>query len=291
MLPDGRQRTLARTAAVSGFGYWSGQDVHVEFRPAPPDTGVVFVRGDYETPVKIPALVENRVESPRRTELRAGGVSVAMVEHILAALSGLQIDNCEVWVDAEEMPGCDGSSLPFVEALLGAGIEQQASPRTYLVVRDITRIGNEDAWIEARPGRPGELSVKYRLDYGRENPIGRQTLAMTLSPEAFQRELAPCRTFLLKAEAEWLQSQGLGQRATTSDVLVFGDEGPIDNPLRFPDECVRHKVLDLVGDLALAGCQFVGQVTAHRSGHRLNADLVRVLLDEGEVVGTRRLSA
>ncbi len=181
---------------------------------------MVFVRGDLAKPVRIPARVENRIETPRRTTLRAGGASVEMVEHILAALAGLQIDNCEVWVNAPEMPGCDGSSQPFVEALDSAGIVPQAAVRSLLVIHEITRLGNDESWIEARPATGGGLTAKYRLDYGRDNAIGRQTLALTVTPDSFRRELAPSRTFMLKTEADWLRSQGLGKRAT--------DAGPAD---------------------------------------------------------------
>ena len=284
-----QQQTLAGKVSVEGFGYWSGRDVRVEFQPAPPDTGVVFVRGDLPTPARIPARVENRVESPRRTTLRAGGGSVEMVEHILAALAGLHVDNCEVWVDAPEMPGCDGSSLPFVEAIDSVGVVAQAAMRPVLVVHEVSRLGNEESWIEARPATSPGMSAKYRLDYGRDNAIGRQTLALGVTPDVFRRELAPSRTFMLKAEADWLRSQGLGRRATTKDLLIFDDQGPVENELRYADECVRHKLLDLVGDLALAGCDLVGHFVAHKSGHRLNAELVRVLLAEGELVrGWRR---
>jgi UDP-3-O-acyl N-acetylglucosamine deacetylase len=286
-----QQNTLAAAARVSGFGYWSGRDVTVEFRPAAPDTGVVFVRGDLARPVRIPARVENRIETPRRTTLRVGGANVEMVEHILAALAGLHVDNCEVWVDAPEMPGCDGSSLPFVEAIDAAGIQPQPAVRSLLVIHEISRLGNEESWIEARPATGGALSAKYRLDFGRDNAIGRQTLALTVTPDSFRRELAPSRTFMLKTEADWLRSQGLGTRATSQDLLVFDVEGPVDNELRFPDECVRHKLLDLVGDLALAGCDLLGHFVAHKSGHRLNAELVRILLAEGELVGGWRRTA
>jgi UDP-3-O-acyl N-acetylglucosamine deacetylase len=285
------QRTIAASASLDGFGYWSGQDVRVEFRPAKPDTGIVFVRSDLTPHPRIPATVAKRVESPRRTVLRAGAGSVEMVEHIMAALAGMQIDNCEVWVNAPEMPGCDGSSQPFVEVLDRCGIVIQDVMRQQLIVHDVTRLGDDESWVEARPTRQPGLTVKFRLDYGRGNAIGRQTLNLKVTPESFRKELAASRTFLLKAEAEWLQQQGLGERATSHDLLVFDDEGPIDNELRFPDECVRHKTLDLVGDLALAGCDIVGHITAHRSGHRLNAELVRVLLTEGEVVRGRRRSA
>jgi UDP-3-O-acyl N-acetylglucosamine deacetylase len=285
------QQTIANVAHVEGFGYWGGKDVRVEFRPAPPNTGIVFVRCDLEHPVRIPALVEHRIEIPRRTTLGVGGASVEMVEHVLAALAGLQIDNCEVWVNRAEMPGCDGSAEPFVAALLTSDIVAQDWPVRQLIVTDVTRVGGEDSWVEARPSPHGGLSVKYRLDYGTGNIIGKQTIEQRISPATFRTELAPARTFLLQHEAEWLRSRGLGSRVTANDVLVFGDSGPLDNELRFEDECVRHKALDLIGDLALTGCQLVGQIFAYRSGHRLNAELARVLLAEGRRIEPRRRSA
>lgn len=283
-----QQRTIARTATVAGFGYWSGRDVSVEFRPAPPGTGVVFVRRDLKPEVRIRATVENRIDAPRRTVLRSGGATVEMVEHILAALFGLHIDNCEVWVDAPEMPGCDGSSQAFVEALTPAGIETQAPMRRALFVREITRLGDKNVWIEARPSPTSSLSVKFHLDYGQGNCVGEQTLSLAVNKDSFRRELAPSRTFLLKSEADWLLSQGLGSRVTSKDLLIFDADGPIDNPLRYRDECVRHKALDLIGDLALAGCDLVGHFVAYRSGHRLNADLVRSLLSEAAPAEFRR---
>lgn len=263
---------------MSGFGYWSGQDIEVEFRPAPVGTGVVFVRRDLTPPRRIPVHVANRVEVPRRTSLRVDGANVEMVEHVLAALAGLEIDNCEVWVDAAEMPGLDGSSLPFVEALERAGAVEQALERPRLVVHETIRLGDEQAWVEAQPTQDDGLSLEFQLDYGAGNAIGRQTFATPVNPDAFRRELAASRTFLLKAEADWLRGQGLGSRTGAQDLLIFDEQGPIDNPLRYPDECARHKTLDLVGDLALAGRDIVGRVVAHRSGHRLNAELVAALL-------------
>jgi UDP-3-O-[3-hydroxymyristoyl] N-acetylglucosamine deacetylase len=288
MFASRSQRTLARDTAVAGFGYWSGRDARVEFRPAAVDTGIVFVRGDLSPAVRIPAVVAQRIETPRRTTLRHQAASVEMVEHVLAALAGLQIDNCEVWVNTQELPGCDGSSLPFVEALDAAGVVTQTRPRPTLVVRQTTWLGDAESWIEAEPSPSGTLTVEYRLDYGRRHPIARQSLALRITPEAFRRDLAGSRTFLLKEEAQWLLSQGLASRATPRDLLVFDEGGPIDNALRFPDECVRHKILDLVGDLALAGYDLAGHITAHRSGHRLNAEMVRTLLDQGELVAGRK---
>ena len=135
------------------------------------------------------------------------------------------------------------------------------------------------------------MLIKYRLDYSEHASIGRQTLELAVTPASFAEELAAARTFLLEDEAKWLQQQGLGGRVTYQDVLVIGEQGPIDNEFRFEDECVRHKALDLVGDMALAGCDLVGRIVAHRSGHRLNADMVSALLSEGQVEQSLRRTA
>jgi UDP-3-O-acyl N-acetylglucosamine deacetylase len=278
------QRTIARPAQVTGFGYWSGQDCQVDFRPAPVDRGITFIRRDLTPAVCIPATWAQRVDTPRRTTLMALTARVEMVEHILAALAGLHIDNCEVVVSAAEMPGCDGSCLPFTNALLDAGIVEQRAERPQWVVRRTTRVGDGQRWVEIRPPEGTGLTLQYHLDYGPGSAIGRQSIRVNLTPEAFYRALAPARTFLLDSEARQLRQQGLGTRVTSHDLLVFDERGPIGNRLRFPDECVRHKTLDLVGDLALAGCDLVGHVVAYRSGHQLNAELVTTLL-----AGPRRL--
>lgn len=285
------QQTIARPVAVEGFGYWSGVDCQVEFRPAPPNTGIFFVREDLRHRPRIPARLENRIEMPRRSCLEYKGVRVEMVEHIMAALGGLQIDNCEIGVTAAEMPGCDGSALPFVEALLSAGIVTQPAPRPVRVLTSVLRVEEGDCWFEARPGLGQECFMRYLLDYGPDGPIGRQSFGLVLTPETFSRELAPCRTFMLKEEAEWLLSQGLGRRTTPRDLLVFDDSGPIDNQLRFPDECVRHKLLDMVGDLALCGCDLVGRFSAYRSGHRLNARLGLCIINQFPVAESLRSCA
>lgn len=265
--------------------------MRLEFHPAPANSGIYFLRTDLERPARISVHPSARVEMPRRTTLARDGASVEMIEHVLAALYGLAIDNCEVRVDRAEMPGCDGSSLPFVEALQSAGVVTQRATRTQLVVTKLTRVGDDEAWVEARPATTAGMLINYHLDYGNHSSIGRQTIQMEVSPESFARELAPARTFVLREEAEWMRARGLGTRVTCRDLLVFDEHGPVDNQLRFPDECVRHKALDLVGDLALAGCQLVGDFSAHRSGHRLNAELVKVLLTEAQLVQGHRRSA
>lgn len=285
------QTTIARTAVVDGFGYWSGRNVRVEFRSAPANTGVVFVRRDLRRPIPIPAVSEKRVDAQRRTIVENDGARVEMIEHVMAALAGLRIDNCEVHVDAPELPGCDGSCGAFVEALDAAGVVTLDAPRPVLVIDKAVRLGNDDAWIEANAATAPGISIDFTIDYGSTSPIGKQRLALSIRPDAFRDELARSRTFMLKAEAEWVQSQGLAQRTTAADLLVFDETGPIDNQLRFPDECVRHKILDMIGDLALAGCDLYGHFTAYRSGHRLNGELVHSLLTTGQLVtGQRRIA-
>jgi UDP-3-O-[3-hydroxymyristoyl] N-acetylglucosamine deacetylase / 3-hydroxyacyl-[acyl-carrier-protein] dehydratase len=253
----------------------------MRFRPAAADTGVVFVRADLPGRPAVPAHIRHVVPRRRRTSLQHGEATVEMVEHVLAALAGLRIDNCIVELDSVETPGCDGSSRAFVEALGAAGVVAQDRPRETLVIQRPITVREGQATLTAHPG-DGGLVLSYQLDYGRHTPIGCQSLFLDISPESFVAELAPSRTFLLEAEAVALRQQGIGLRTTESDLLIFGPEGVIGNRLRYPDECVRHKILDMVGDLALVGKDLVGHVVAHRSGHHLNVELVRGLLQAAE---------
>jgi UDP-3-O-acyl N-acetylglucosamine deacetylase len=271
------QRTIAREAEVRGVGFFHGHDVALRFRPAAADTGVVFVRTDLPGRPSVRADVANVVPTPRRMTVRRGAAVVEMIEHVMAALAGLHVDNCAVEVDAPETPGCDGSSRAFVEAILAAGTVELDRPRPALVIARPVTVREGSAALTAGPGRGDALALSYCLDYGPGNPIGAQSLTLDVTPDAFAAELAPSRTFLLEAEARALRLAGVGTRTTQSDLLIFGPDGVIGNTLRFPDECVRHKLLDMVGDLALLGRDIVGQVVAHRSGHRLNAALVRAL--------------
>ena len=230
----------------------------------------------------MPANAALRINVPRRTTLELNGVRVEMVEHVLSALAGMRIDNCEVWVDAPEMPGCDGSSKAFVEAIDAAGAVEQRSSVRQIVVGQPIRVGDEECWIEGQPSRSAGLSVSFDLDFGEQTAIGRQLFALDITPDSFRRELAPCRTFIPEEAAQSILSQGIGKRVSTRDLLIFGPNGPIGNTLRFPDECVRHKMLDVIGDLALTGCEIIGHVIAHRSGHALHAELAKKLLEQAE---------
>jgi len=265
--------------------------VQIEFRPAAAGTGITFVREDVDPPVAIAADVAHRIEGPRRTILAQTGLQVEMVEHVMAALAGLAIDNCQIWTDAAEMPGCDGSSQAFVEALDRAGSLQLDATRQPLVVDQVIRVTQGGSWIEARPATAPALTLEYRLDYPNVRAIGYQQMRLPLTPATFRSELAASRTFMLKEEADQLLANGLGTRVTPRDLLVFGHYGPLGNELRFRDECVRHKILDLVGDLALAQCDLTADIVAYRSGHRLNADLVAALLDAAAVASPQRRCA
>jgi len=290
------QRTVRQPVAVEGFGYFSGRDVRVEFRPAAPGAGVTFVRGDLSPAARVPVTPVLRLDVPRRTSLEWHGARVEMVEHVLAALAGLQIDNCDVWVSAAEMPGCDGSALAFVEALDSVGTVDQGAPVRQIRLKRRIRVGDEQNWIEAAPSRDGLLSVAFDLDFSAHAAIGRQTIRLNVHPTTFRAELAPCRTFLEEEVARAMVAHGVGRRVTPQNLLIFGPQGPIQNTLRFDNECVRHKVLDVVGDLALTGCEVVADVVAFRSGHRLHAELAKQLMEQagipcGDITLERRLSA
>jgi UDP-3-O-acyl N-acetylglucosamine deacetylase len=217
------------------------------------------------------------VDAVARTNLEAGGVRLEMVEHLLSALAALEVDCCTVSLTADELPRLDGSSLAFVEAIDDAGVVSLEEPVAPLVACDRLRVGDDEAWIEVLPPRFPGLSVDYVLDYG-PGPIGWQKFSIEITPDSYRRELAMARTFITIDEADRLRAAGLGLDVSMQDLVVFGPHGPVDNRLRWPDECVRHKVLDLVGDLALAGRPIHGHVRAYRSGHRLNAMLAAKLV-------------
>jgi UDP-3-O-[3-hydroxymyristoyl] N-acetylglucosamine deacetylase/3-hydroxyacyl-[acyl-carrier-protein] dehydratase len=274
-----QQRTVAREASVRGVGFITGPDVHVRFLPAEPNAGMKFVRTDLPGRPEIPVAIQCVTQRQRRTTLEAGDARVEMVEHVLAALAGLRIDNCTIEIDAPETPGCDGSSAAFTEALLDAGIEEQPAFRQSFIVDRSYFVQEGDAMLAIHPPMNGGLFISYNLDYGPRNPIGRQSFFADIYPDAFVNDLASSRTFLLQAEAEALQAQGIGSRTSPRDLIIFGPDGPIENELRYPEEPARHKILDIIGDLSIFGRDLWGHVVAYKSGHRLNAELVRQLTE------------
>lgn len=280
------QQTVKRTATLSGRGLFAGAPGTVQFKPAPVNHGVVFVRSDVRDqgePVRIPAVVANVSQTQRRTTLRTalrtGEASIDTCEHCLSALAGLGIDNLIVEVDGPELPALDGSARPYVDAIHDAEIERQGQPRLVLTVTEPVVIEDGDAMIAALPAdRPG-MQVIYDLDYGSEGPVPKQLYAFNAEDGNYAREIAPARTFVMEAEAEALQASGMGKHLGPRDVLVIGASGePVGgNDLRFDDELVRHKIVDLIGDLYLVGCQIHGRIVAYKSGHRLNHRLARRL--------------
>jgi UDP-3-O-acyl-N-acetylglucosamine deacetylase len=189
----------------------------------------------------------------------------------------MRIDNCRVELDAPEPPGLDGSALRFVEAILDAGTVVQPAWRPILKPERTMTVSQGSATVTIHPHDEVGLRVSYFLDYGPFLPPGRQTHTEMITPARFAEHLAPCRTFVLESEAATLRQQGIGLRTTASDLLVFGPRGPIDNRLRFANEPARHKVLDIIGDLALLGADLCGHVVAYRSGHPLNVELARLM--------------
>lgn len=280
-MPQRFQNTIARTTAVSGVGFFGGADVTLRFCPADDHHGIVFQRVDLPGKPEIPATIEYTAPRFRRTAITDGEAVVEMTEHVLAALTGLQIDNCLVQIDAPEPPGCDGSSLAFAEALLGAGIVEQTSRRKQITLDREYRIHGDDrsSEVAAKPLSRSALTISYHLDYGPRSPVPAGTIAVEISPATFLEELAFARTFVLETEVQALQAQGYGRRVTAKDLLVFSEQGVIDNSLRTPDECVRHKILDCLGDFALIGCDLQGHFSAFRSGHRLNREMIRRIRD------------
>jgi UDP-3-O-[3-hydroxymyristoyl] N-acetylglucosamine deacetylase/3-hydroxyacyl-[acyl-carrier-protein] dehydratase len=253
--------------------------VTARFKPAPAGSGVTFVRTDQPQPVRIQARFDNLSKRARRTSLRNGTAAIETIEHCLAAVRGLEIDNLVVELDSVELPSADGSALPYVESLQAAGVSEQEAERECLQITEPIRVSDADAELVAWPGEAGRFEIIYELDYGAESPISHQICRFSVDPDRFVREIAPARTFVLEEEARQLRAAGLGPHLTYQDILVIGPSGPIENTYRFADECVRHKILDLVGDLMLLGCFFCGKVYARRSGHNLNHELVRRLYE------------
>ncbi len=274
------QRTVQASAEMKGAGLHLGVATTLRVAPAPPNSGVVFVRTDLPGRPRIPADADHLVERGRRTALAAGNAEVHTVEHLLAACHGLGVDNLEVEMDGPEVPAADGSALPFVEVIRRARpVEQPRAPRASLALArpEGAVEPRGEGLLSALPSERG-LFVSYTLDYGPGAPFPTQHVSLVLAEEAFAREIAPARTFCLEAEAQALRSSGLGKGASHENTLVVGADGkPIQNRLRFPDEYARHKVLDLLGDLFLAGADLQARVAGVRSGHFANAALVRRL--------------
>ena len=273
------QKTIKSEGKIRGRGMFGGKEAKVVFRPAPENSGLTFVRTDVPEPVRIDAVASNLAQRSRRTTIKKGSVSIETVEHCLAVVNALEIDNVVVEVNGPELPATDCSCIEYFKVLKRVGVvEQNVSRKEYVISKPIT-ISAGDACIYALPHADNGLSLTYDLDYGGHTGIGRQIFSCQLSPESFERHLAPARTFLLEAEAKQFKARGMGAHISYRDILVINSDGPIKNSYRFPNECVRHKIVDLIGDLALVGRAIKGRIVAYKSGHALNQQLVRKLYE------------
>jgi len=287
------QQTISRDVELEGRGLFTGEQVSLRLRPGDPNSGVCFVRTDQTPPIRIAALVDNVSKRARRTALKNGTVSIETVEHCLGACAGLGLDNLQIELKGNELPGFDGSSITFVEGLRRAGLQRQDAEVVPHVISEVVRVSDGDSELVALPPLDPDaesFEVSYDLDYGADSPIGRQYHRVVVTPETFEANIAPARTFVLEREAEALRANGLGTHLGYQDVLVLGKDGPIENRFRFPDECVRHKILDLIGDLSLVGRPLVGRVFARKSGHALNHELARALHAQHRAARRRALS-
>ena len=271
------QKTIRRAVGVAGVGIHGGERVSLQLRPAPPGTGVVFVRTDLG--VEIPARAENARDLAYATTLRRRGGEARTVEHLMAALGGTGVTNAFVDISAAEVPVLDGSALPFVEMLRRAGIVDQGVSLPELRVRRVLRVGDRERWIELRPA--GELRVDYRIAYG-SPAVGRQRFTGAITEEQFADAIAPARTFGFLEEVPALRRRGLALGGSLENCVVVDGERVLSGELRFRDEFVRHKVLDLIGDLALVEYPVRAEVVAHRAGHALHVAAVNDLLTTPE---------
>ncbi len=268
------RRTIARPVSLEGIGLHLGAACHISFCPAPSGAGVTFRRMDLTGTPTIRALADHAVLTERRTQLGRDPISVHTVEHVLAAIGGCGIDDLQIDLDAAEPPIMDGSAAPFVDALLSAGIVEQPGKPDVLTLRRPIRVIDGESIYEAVPAAEFELNVT--IDFPHPT-IGLQRGTYSVTRDSFVRDLAPARTFGFVHEVESLRAKGLIQGASLDNTVVLDETGVLGTTLRWPDEFVRHKALDCVGDLALVGGRLRASVTATKPSHRGTVRLVRAM--------------
>ena len=275
-----KQATLAREVSFSGVGLHSGARTTLVFKPAPANSGIKFVRSDLASTPEIEARISNAVPTgdySRRTVLGRGDVTISTVEHVLAAISGLGIDNLTIELDTAEPAESDGSSAPFVKVLKEAGTVEQDAPRRYIEVKSPVALTENGVQMVALPYDGLRISFTAHYDHPL---IGTQYASFDISQEVFETDIAPARTFSLLKDVEDLRSRGLIKGGSLENSIVIGDREIMNKePLRFADEFVRHKVLDLLGDLCLLGMPVKAHIISVKSGHASNIKLVKLLND------------
>ena len=267
------QRTIKKAVEISGVGLHTGCKVKLQMKPAPANTGIIFRRVDLQK-FEIEAIRDRVSRVVLATTLMKKGVMLSTVEHLLSALYGMGLDNVYLDIDSLEVPILDGSALPFVEMVQQAGIQEQNQKRTYLKVTKPVRLEEGDKFISIEPC--STFRISYTIDF--DHPaIGQQSLDMELTTKAYTEEIAYARTFGFYSEVEELRRKGLIRGGSFDNAVVLSETEIMNGPLRSPDEFVRHKMLDLIGDISLCGYPLIGHIKAHRTGHALHTDLATVL--------------
>ena len=270
---------------LAGLGVHNGRNTRVALEPASADTGIIFVADGQE----IEALLPNAQALQRQTSLIANGVAIATIEHLVATLMSLGVDNAVVHVTGGEVPAMDGSARCFVDAIDEVGLVFFKKHKKILRVVAPVRVSDGAAWAQLTPASSG---MSFDVEVAFRQPIGRQRHILSLTPETFRHELASARSFGSLDEAQRLWSQGLALGASLENSLVYDERGVL-NPhgVRYENECARHKMLDAVGDLALAGAPLIGAFRSYRSGHRLNVSLLKAAFEAGALVLEKALNS
>jgi UDP-3-O-[3-hydroxymyristoyl] N-acetylglucosamine deacetylase len=272
---DHLEQTIAEPIDFTGVGLHSGVQVSMRLLPAPGGSGIVFRRTDLDN-FEIAAVGRNVAKVSYATSLMRQGVLISTTEHLLSALIGMGVDNVIVEVDNLEIPILDGSAWPYVEAFQQVGIRAQRRKREYIRILKPIEVREGDKFIGVYPG--SGYTIDYTIDF--PSPIGRQSASIDLAAETYGSVIAPARTFGYKADEQRLRDMGLIRGASEQNAIILGKHGAENGPLRFDDEFVRHKVLDLIGDLALAGHRIEGRVVAERAGHAMHTALVSRLMKD-----------
>ena len=274
------QQTLGQSISCVGVGLHSGQPVTMVLEPAPPNTGVVFLRKDGDQQISIRATVKNLIPTELCTALQVNGSQIQTVEHLLSALAGIEIDNLFIQLDGGEVPAMDGSAGAFVRLIQAAGVVPQDCPQPFLKITHPIEVTDGNRLVRIEPSLIPKIT--YMIEYNHPL-ISTQRYEYDLSVSTFEREIAGARTFAFLKEVEALWARGLGKGGSLENTVVLSDDGILNNSgLRYKDEFVRHKVLDLIGDLSLLGIPFIGHLTAQRSGHALHTKLVEQILAHPE---------
>lgn len=277
-----QQRTIKQSVSTRGIGIHSGLVANMKLVPAPENTGIVFVRVDKNPSVYIPAVNQSVCKTSMSTDLQKDGTHVRTIEHLMSALATLRIDNVFVELDNEEVPILDGSSAPFCFLLRTAGIKEQNASRKFLQVTKKVRVGDENAWAEITPY--DGFALDFTIDFN-HSLIGQSRFSVDFFKDKFESEISRARTFGFIKDMETLHNNKLALGASKHNAIIL-DEFNVINPdgLRYPDEFVRHKILDAVGDLYASGYQILGQYTGYKAGHGLNYQLVKAALESNAMI-------